>query len=76
MRLRRQIFHPRVYGTRERGRPITVNLGGLVFDVTVDEAHKLATDLCDANPRSERTNTMTQINLRTSRPQLTPGRPR
>lgn len=45
MRMRRKIFHPQVRATAEVGRPITVNLAGLVFDLTVDEARQFAQQL-------------------------------
>ncbi|MEN4396760.1 hypothetical protein ACNQR7_03520 [Mycolicibacterium senegalense] len=48
MRLRRRLFRPQVHITRERGRPITVTLAGLEFDLTVLEAERFAAHLISA----------------------------
>jgi hypothetical protein len=48
VRLRRQNFRATVHTTTEQRAPITIALAGLIFDVTVDEAKRLALALADA----------------------------
>ena len=53
MRLRRRLFRPTVHTTGERGRPITITLAGLEFDLTILEAERFAAHLTAAIDKLE-----------------------